>query len=338
MPGWLRMHRKVRQKSLDIKFTETRRERRHFYILFDKRLLNVGDKIDFDLFSTDENASHMRLYLQSDTVIDEETKSHLGEVEEIYVLEKERLKYEHFVEEHLQSVAKSDRLTLDEKTDIIYSAAVDLVHELYSNPGASHNVERSKKIVTPILQSIIYNQKTISSYIKIIEYDYYTYTHSLNVSIYAMSLGAELNMGEEELSELGQAALLHDLGKSRIDRQIVNKESRLTSEEYEQMRTHPEHGYDIALELGIGNRKILDGIRHHHEKLNGMGYPDRLQGEEITLFPRLIGVCDVFDALTTRRSYKSALESYDALYMMKKKMGHHLDLCYVNSFIKMLHE
>ena len=312
-------------------------EKQQSYISAQKHFLELGDNLNFNVFSSYTPTS-MSLFLQSDTVIDELQKQKLNQIEQIYISESDKNKYEHFVEDKLANILKNNSLSLDEKTQIIYTASTELTNSLYENPDALENAQRSKKIVTPILHSVIYNNDTISSYIKIIEYDYYTHTHSLNVSIYAMCLGAELNLNEEELTALGRAALLHDLGKSKIDHNIVNKDGKLTEDEFQQMKNHSALGYDIAINMGIKNQDILDGIHHHHEKLNGMGYPDGLKEDEISIFARIIGVCDVFDALTTKRSYKQAMSSFDALGLMKSQMTTHLDMKLVNTFIKMLHK
>jgi len=280
----------------------------------------------------------MSLFLQSDTVIDEDKKRSLNEIEKLYIEKSEKDEYDSFMEKKLQFTVEDNSLSLEEKVDIIYSSTSELTNSLYQNPNALENVQRSKNIVEPILQSIIYDENAIKSFIKIIEYDYYTHTHSLNVSIYSLCLGSELGLEKAKLNALGRAALLHDLGKSNIDLNILNKMGRLSQFEFDEMKKHPSLGYEIALNLGITDKNILDGIRHHHEKLDGMGYPDGLIGDEITIFPRIIGICDIFDALTTQRSYKKALRSYDAIFLMKTHMHTHLDMILVDTFIKMLHD
>ena len=334
---------KVQQNNLHTKLNKSFKKTSHSYVLFEKRLIHLGDKLKFDLFYHHE-PTFMSLFLQSNTIIDKENQKQLQDIESVYIPDEDKKRYKLFLEKSLQDVVKDSHLSLDEKTDIIYISTSELTKSLFENPNALGNVQHSKKIITPILHSILYNQDTISSYMKIIEYDYYTHTHSLNVSIYALSLGAALKLDEDKLTTLGQAALLHDLGFKRVDknliqieRSIVNKESKLSPYEYEEMKKHPIFGYDIAIKIGLRDKDILDGIRHHHEKLDGMGYPDKLSADEISLFPRIIGICDVFDALTTRRTYKQAMHSYDALRLIKTRMHSHLDMKIVDSFIKMLH-
>jgi HD-GYP domain-containing protein (c-di-GMP phosphodiesterase class II) len=330
-------NKNVRQVNINSNFTKPDKSYEKSYIITDKRFFNFANSLNFNLYKK-VNPTQMSIFLQSNTTLDKEKQQKLQKVEQIYIDKKEKNKYESFIEDNLQNIIQDKSLPLDERTEAVYTSSSELVDSLYSNPDALENAKRSEKIVTPILDSIIHNENTISSYMKIIEYDYYTHTHSLNVSIYSLSLGAELNLDEKSLKILGQAALLHDLGKSKINHEIVNKNGKLTNYEFEQMKMHPALGYDTAMSIGIDNKLILDGIRHHHEKLNGMGYPDGLKGSEITLFPRIICICDVFDALSTRRSYKDAMKSYDALMIMKNQMNEHLDMKILNIFIKMLHK
>ena len=301
-----------------------------------KRVLNIGVKLNFKLFSLDKK-THMSLFLQADSIIDENKKQKLENIEKIFALKSEVEEYNNFLELHIQDILKDDSLSLDEKTDIIYEASADLTKDLYNNPDALKNASLSENIVKPILDTIIHNEDTISSYIKIIEYDYYTHTHSLNVSVYALSLGASLELDIDTLTDLGRSALLHDIGKSKIDSNIVNKTTGLSDEEFEIMKNHPKYGYDLAQKYHIYDKNILDGIYKHHEKLDGLGYPNKIAGEQISLFPRIISICDVFDALTTRRTYKEAMKSFDALMLMKTHMHTHFDISILNKFIKMLH-
>jgi HD-GYP domain-containing protein (c-di-GMP phosphodiesterase class II) len=147
-----------------------------------------------------------------------------------------------------------------------------------------------------------------------------------------------LGVAGKDLEVLGMAAILHDLGKSKIDYDIINKNGKLSDEEFTQMKLHPALGHEIALKLGIEDERILTGIRHHHEKIAGGGYPDQIKGDEISYFARIIGVCDVFDALSTKRSYKDPMSSFESFKLMKDQMKGHLDMDIVNAFIKMLHK
>lgn len=331
------VRKKINQTHIRSTFRVKTQEEQLPYILLDKRFIRVGDNISFNLFFH-KRETKMSLFLRSNTVIDQYQKDKLQKIEEVYVSPDDKNKYDDFIESHLQNLLLDTSLTMDEKTDLIYTSSTELTQSLYDNPNALENAQRSKNIVTPILQSIIYHDDTIASYIKIIAYDYYTHTHSLNVSIYSLCLGAELGLLDDELTSLGRAALLHDLGKSKIEYELLNKCGKLSNDEFQEMKMHPLFGYDIAINIGIDNEEILDGIRHHHEQLDGGGYPDGLKAYEITLFPRIITICDIFDALTTRRSYKPSMSSFKTLQLMKREMTTRLDMQILDTFIKMLHK
>ena len=165
--------------------------------------------------------------------------------------------------------------------------------------------------------------------------DYHTHTHSLNVAVYAICLGSYLKMDKISLSELGEAGLLHDLGKSKIDPNIVKKNGSLNKKEFETMMTHPLLGHSLGVKIGINNNKILSAIKYHHEKIDGTGYPNGLAGVAIPLYARIVGICDIFDAITCKRSYKDALTTYEALKHMKNNMKGHIDPSLLNSMMQM---
>jgi putative nucleotidyltransferase with HDIG domain len=309
-------------------------------MMIDKHIIVANDTIFFDLYAPDVSSGEnvMALCLAGGTRVDAPLRARLLQKETLYIDTEQKALYQEYVEKHLQRIARDRTISMDEKTKLIYSVAADTVDAIYKFPDLSVNADRSMNIVRPILDTILSDEKTIVSYIKILEHDYYTHTHCLNVGIYAMSLGNDLGLEEEELVRLGQSGLLHDLGKSHIDNRIINKNGKLDSREFEIIKEHPELGYEIALQIGISDSEILDAIRHHHEKLDGVGYPDALNSREISLFPRIVGICDIFDALTTRRSYKNPLNSFDALHLMKTQMHDHLDMSLVDRFIRILHD
>lgn len=329
----------MRQSNVNLSGSEIKKidSSKVSYITLDKRVLQLNDRLNFSLFYY-SRPKNMELLHDEGTKINDRLLQKVKKIKNIYVLKSDKLLYESFLEKYLQNILEDKTLSKDEKASVIYNSNKELTLSLFENPNALENLQHTKNIVTPILQTILYDHDTISSYIKILEYDYYTHTHSLNVSIYSIRLGIELGLEEEILSLLGQSALLHDLGKSKVAHDIINKDGKLSDDEFESIKAHSSLGYNIALHIGITDQEILDGIRYHHEKLNGAGYPDHLKNSEITLFPRIIGVCDVFDALTTRRSYKEAYSSFEALSIMKKEMKTHLDMGILTTFIKILHK
>lgn len=301
----------------------------------EKWFIDVGDVLAFDLFILEGNYSEKTIFLPKNTAVTPSDKKEMDAHRSLFVRQSDLPVYELFVDKVVQSVARNEKIPITKKAAVIYRQASVILDEMFENPEELENVPKSKTVVNSFVGTIFSDKHAIESLMKITAYDYYTHTHSINVCIYSLSLGSYLELDAVMLEELGMSALMHDLGKCRVDPKITNKNGKLTESEFEAMKHHPLYGYTIALKIGVHDRLILDGIRHHHEKLDGSGYPDGLMGKNITLFARIIGVCDVFDALSTKRSYKDRLSSYDTLMLMKKTMQHHLDIELVDAFIRM---
>ena len=134
--------------------------------------------------------------------------------------------------------------------------------------------------------------------------DDYTFNHSLGVSTLAASMGKWLDYSEEEIEELAIAGLFHDVGKLKISEDIINKPGDLTEEEFELIKKHSEYSAKLLRESGNFNNDIILGVLQHHEKMDGSGYPDGIKGDKIHKYGRIIGICDIYHALTSRRVYK----------------------------------
>jgi len=308
------------------------------YTSIDKRLITEGSHIDFDLFLTNETKTSMSLFLQSDSAVDGNAKVKLREVERLYISEKDMPSYKAYVDRHLQSIAQNSDMPTEQKGRIVYEKAAEVLDSMFKNPESLENIKNVQPVVDNFISIILHDDCAIKSLMKITAHDYYTHTHSINVSVYTLSFGSFLGIEGKDLEALGMAAVLHDLGKSKVDYEIINKNGKLSDDEFDAMKKHPFFGHEIALTLGITDARILSGIRHHHEKVEGGGYPDNLKGDQISQFARIIGICDVFDALSTKRSYKDPMSSFESLQLMKQQMAGHLDMKMVDKFINMLRE
>lgn len=150
--------------------------------------------------------------------------------------------------------------------------------------------------------------------------DEYTCGHSLRVAHYATALGREIGLGAVDLQMLQWSALLHDVGKIGIRDSVLKKPGRLTAEEFEHIKEHPVRSHKVVQQVPQLGR-ALDGVLHHHERYDGSGYPAGLRGEEIPLQARVIQIADVFDALTSNRSYRDAYDWSRALEIMAEEAG-----------------
>jgi len=305
------------------------------YILIDKEIITTGKKFDFNIFYP--VGKDVKILLEKGSVVEHSHLITLHRNEAFYVQEAEQTLYADFHQSYLKNVDKNVN-TFEEKSTAIYTNATNVMNKIFENPETLGNHEESKEVVNDLVLTILDDNFTMESLMNIASHDYYTHTHSLNVAVYALSLGSFIGLDKETLSILGESALLHDLGKSKVSPDIINKAGKLTDKEFETIKNHSEFGFQMAISIGITNKHILAGIRHHHEKMDGTGYPKHLKGNEIPLFARLIGLCDIFDALTSERSYKKAMSTFEALSLIKTKMNTHVDMKLLNKLIAMFKE
>ena len=164
---------------------------------------------------------------------------------------------------------------------------------------------------------------------------FYTYTHSVNVGLLAVSMAKVLFRGSSghDMHELGAGFFLHDLGKVQIDLAILNKPGRLTPEETTVMRRHPALGFKILHEAHQLSEECKTIVLQHHERDDGTGYPKQLRGTEIHLYGKICALADVFDALTSNRPYRKGMTSFDALMLMKKEMINHFQKDLYEKFV-----
>lgn len=177
-------------------------------------------------------------------------------------------------------------------------------------------------VVTEINRCIERAPRTLLAVIRLKKKDEYTYFHSVAVCTLMVNLACHMGKSEEEVREYGLAGLLHDIGKMSIPEDVLNKPGRLTESEFALVRSHPANGYAMLLGTPDVGASALDVCRHHHEKIDGSGYPFGLAGEAFSTAARLGAICDVYDALTSERVYKEAWSPARALDEMRSWPGH----------------
>lgn len=167
--------------------------------------------------------------------------------------------------------------------------------------------------------------------------DRYTRGHSELVSRFGIAIGEKLSLTEKELEDLLRGGLLHDVGKIGIDESILNKPDKLTPEEFEQIKLHPAYGAQILQPIPY-MANVMDMVLHHHERIDGKGYPDGLAGDGIKLGARIIAIADVFEALTAKRSYRKALTPKEVVKVLEEDAGSKLDPELVRVFLNLYRE
>lgn len=177
-------------------------------------------------------------------------------------------------------------------------------------------------VLDDIVQAVGEDAHALLNVLRLKTKDDYTFLHSAAVCTLMICVARHRGMSEEETRDLGLAGLLHDVGKIGIPDELLNKPARLTDPEYSIVKNHPRHGHDLLASAGDIAATALDVCLHHHEKVDGTGYPYGLAEENISFAARLGAVCDVFDALTSHRVYKDAWSPQEALAQMWTWEGH----------------
>jgi HD-GYP domain-containing protein (c-di-GMP phosphodiesterase class II) len=201
--------------------------------------------------------------------------------------------------------------------------------------GRALDAEKCLPLVDEIASSVWRNPGAIVSLARLKTHDDYTYMHSMAVCALMVSLGRQLGMDENSAREVGLAGMLHDMGKAMMPLEVLNKPAKLTDAEYAIMQTHPQHGYELLLEgKGVGE-VALDVTLHHHERPDGKGYPHGLSGEALSRVARMGAVCDVYDAITSNRPYKSGWDPAESIARMASWAGQ-FDSEIFQAFVKSL--
>ncbi len=189
-------------------------------------------------------------------------------------------------------------------------------------------------LVDEIMLSVSRNSNALVSLSRLKSKDDHTFLHSLAVSALMIALGRQMGIEGDALKNLGVAGLLHDVGKVAIPDNILNKPGKLTAEEFEIVKAHSRRGWEILSSAPDVDEVVLDVCLHHHERMDGAGYPDKLTGEPLSLPARMAAVCDVYDALTSDCSYRKAFSPADAIRKMTELQNVHFDKAVFHAFVK----
>jgi putative nucleotidyltransferase with HDIG domain len=200
--------------------------------------------------------------------------------------------------------------------------------------GSAIKVSDAAPLVEEISQSIMRNPEAFLNLARLKTKDDYTYMHSVAVCALMIALGKQLGLSGQSLKDVGLAGLLHDVGKMLIPDDVLNKPGKLTDEEFDIIKQHPRKGWELLRGSPEITDTALDVSLHHHERVDGTGYPERISGDQLSLFARMGAVCDVYDALTSNRCYKSGWEPAETIRKMAEWRNGHFDEEVFKAFVK----
>ena len=219
----------------------------------------------------------------------------------------------------------------------ICANAKQAVISMFSEARMGRAVDASSApgLVSEIADSVTRNPSALISLARIKTADEYTFMYSVAVCALMVGLARQMGLNDEATQQAGLAGLLHDLGKAHIPLEILNKPGKLSDAEFALMRGHPGAGHALLQGQGLP-APVLDACLHHHEKIDGTGYPHRLPAEQITTLARMAAICDVYDAITSDRPYKAGWDPAESLRRMAEWTRDHLDQRLYQAFVKSL--
>jgi len=226
-----------------------------------------------------------------------------------------------------QEVERAARICLQAK-----DAVVSMFEEV--RMGKAVDVGGARQLVEDIADSVARNPGAIISLARLKTADDYTYMHSVAVCAMMVALAKQLRLDEAQTRSCGLAGLLHDLGKVAMPIEVLNKPGKLTDSEFDIIKSHPTEGYKMLMASSAVEPMSLDVVLHHHEKMDGTGYPERFAGDQISLHAKMAAVCDVYDAITSNRPYKSGWDPAESLRKMAEWANGHFDMRVFQAFVK----
>ncbi len=226
----------------------------------------------------------------------------------------------------------------EETPSEVYREALSVVESVYEDarlgrlPASSIAFSTVQKMVS----SAIGRPYALLAMTLLKDYDNYTFTHSVNVSVIALTVGRACNLPEEQLNLLGMGGMLHDLGKMTIDHAIITKPGQLSTSERQKMMEHPDHGVEIVSKMDNIPAEVIDIIHYHHLRYDCTGYPAKSSGQRISPLVDMVTIADTFDAMTTLRCYQKPFSPRKALDQLRRMSGTHLHPEYVEKFARFL--
>lgn len=305
----------------------------------DPDLLVLDRPIPYNLYinssAVEGRDHHVKIFPLGDTLSKPDFAIMKQKYQQVYIAEAERGAY-------LRAIIQYFGKTEEEKVNILKTSALHHLDTIF-------NTKTEDLSVDVINQTLEGCRQTVQGFVELLKnyelnqlhelignlsfHDFYTYDHSINVSMYCILIYKLMEPGatEDQVINAGMGGFMHDIGKIKISNKILNKVGRLTDEEFLEIQRHPTYGKEFLVQRGVTAPKganvetIRDVVYQHHENFDGTGYPNRLRGEDIQVLARVTAIADFFDAITTKRSYAEALSVEEALNLMKRSRGKKLD-------------
>ena len=292
----------------DIKQTQTHNE-------IDINSLEVGRALVFNVLI--QRADNYIIIIEAGTVLTDTLYTKLQNQDKLYVAKKNQHK-QTLSCETLDTYISYNKNDFKMVLSFLYEINNKIFNDFLKSKEDVINTSCLDQIVKSLIMLIKYNPNYLKGMIPHFISEYSILYHSLHVCMYSITLSHFLNFSKEETFQVGKAALMLDLGVKKINDSIIKKKTALTVKELEIVHKHPYYSSEIAKKNFVNNQYILDAIIHHHENLDGTGYPHRIKGDNVRGFAAILSICSVFDALTNNRPHREKHSTFEALKIMMK--------------------
>lgn len=233
-----------------------------------------------------------------------------------------------YIDDELSEGLEANNVVSDELKIRSVSAVKSVFKELSERKGSNYNVKNIdsiKNVVEELMRVVYDNPDTLYHMTELMGTDMYTYNHSAEVTVLSMLVAKSMKLSENFIKKIGIGAILHDIGKMQIPGEILNKVLPLEVDEVKLVKEHVQYGYDMLKENDFISPISRQIVLLHHEKLNGEGYPYHLAGDQIPIHVRIVTMCDIFNAISSNRSYKDRLNADEALEIIRTEAVYELD-------------
>lgn len=311
------------------------------YIPIDAKYIETAGNCHFEVFIFNKDRQRFVLFKNEEAYLDSEKMLMLTKngTQPVFIPSEYSYQLNEFLSENLAQVVNDPNLPLAEKTEKFHTMANTVMKNLFDSPPDMKTFVSTAKNVSDSISDLLVNgPESIAQLTALRSYDYYTYSHSMNVTVLSIGLFQEIvsKATEDKIKDLTRGVLLHDVGKCDVPTELTNKKGKLTDDEWMVMKAHTTKGYERLKE----DHELSEDSRYvslyHHEGYDGSGYPMGISGLSIPFTSRVCKVCDVYDALTSKRSYKSGMQAFEALQLMTGEMKNKFDPEILKVFILFL--
>jgi HD-GYP domain-containing protein (c-di-GMP phosphodiesterase class II) len=299
-------------------------------------LYRPGDILEDDVYFLYQG--QYVLYKMKDLSWKEEDRVQLQDFKifDLYIKLPDARAHHEVIEKNLSRILESPIVATREKAQLLYDTSSTIVEDLYQKPMASENLKRSVKSVHRSIEFLSQQSDNFFAVMSMATRNYTEFNHAWHTAIYAIAVGRKMGIKTfNQISELGIGALLHDIGKTKVDPRIISQEGRLSGEDRKAVELHPRFGFDILRASRAVPELSEQIVLQHHERENASGYPSKLS-MEIHPFAKIVAVVDCFDALTTDRSFQAAMTPLQAIKVMQSDLKDEYDQNVLVNLVKVL--